>query len=805
MATIVTRSGKGSPLSNTEADNNFTNLNADKAELSGAVFTGAITTNSTFDGRDVSTDGTKLDGIEASADVTDTTNVVASLSAGTGIGLSAGGAISNTAPDQTVALTGSGATSISGTYPNFTISSTNTTYSVGDGGLTQINFTSADNTKLDGIAVNANNYTLPFTDNSANWNTAYGWGNHALAGYLTAEADTLSTVLARGATSTQSITSFDTNGTQFAGLSVGEAFANYDGWNTQLNVHGGPHSRLNVKTSTVRMGVYAHNSWHNISGSTLNGHVGTYTNHGLGFLVNSSPKMVINTSGQVGINQTSPTSQLHVGGIIAATGGSSTNWNTAYTVANAALPKAGGTLTGNLNTSGSGNYVLIGGSAGSNAYSTVPATTGLMFGGGNDANNYSIGTSTQNIGGNYTKLNIKWHTGIRFFSMPQYGGTRFYSDAAMTTETFSINNLDGHVRAKNNLYANNGQLVWNVGNDGSGSGLDADLLDGINSSGFVKQLSDSSSGPNYFTPSSRRVDPNAANPTYAHYAISTFGNGGNVTGQLATHLSTGQAHTRGYNSSWSAWRTQWDSLNDGSGSGLDADLLDGYNSDNYLGKFGNSYFQANTWIQHTGAHGLYAPTINNAHFYPNTAGSYGAWRIQGSRGGYTGIYLDAGGATVIGMYDSGGNGGDYHQSSGKWSHYWHRGNTCLGINDSTTSSAYSLYVNGAIYATGNITAYSDRRVKENIRTIDNALETVEQMRGVYYNRIDDEEKKTVIGFIAQEVDEVEGAKPLVTYAEDVDQYGVSYGNTAALLVEAIKDLSQQVKDLQSEIKEMKNA
>ena len=39
--------------------------------------TGAITTNSTFDGRDVATDGTKLDGIEASADVTDATNVTA--------------------------------------------------------------------------------------------------------------------------------------------------------------------------------------------------------------------------------------------------------------------------------------------------------------------------------------------------------------------------------------------------------------------------------------------------------------------------------------------------------------------------------------------------------------------------------------------------------------------------------------------------------------------------------------------------------------------------------------------------------
>jgi hypothetical protein len=43
----------------------------------GGAMTGAITTTSTFDGRDVATDGTKLDGIEALADVTDATNVTA--------------------------------------------------------------------------------------------------------------------------------------------------------------------------------------------------------------------------------------------------------------------------------------------------------------------------------------------------------------------------------------------------------------------------------------------------------------------------------------------------------------------------------------------------------------------------------------------------------------------------------------------------------------------------------------------------------------------------------------------------------
>ena len=46
--------------------------------LAGGALTGAVTTTSTIDGRDVATDGTKLDGIEASADVTDTANVTSS-------------------------------------------------------------------------------------------------------------------------------------------------------------------------------------------------------------------------------------------------------------------------------------------------------------------------------------------------------------------------------------------------------------------------------------------------------------------------------------------------------------------------------------------------------------------------------------------------------------------------------------------------------------------------------------------------------------------------------------------------------
>ena len=61
LASVVTRSGKGSPLSNTEMDANLTNLNRDKAELSGATFTGAITANSGISVDNITIDGTEID------------------------------------------------------------------------------------------------------------------------------------------------------------------------------------------------------------------------------------------------------------------------------------------------------------------------------------------------------------------------------------------------------------------------------------------------------------------------------------------------------------------------------------------------------------------------------------------------------------------------------------------------------------------------------------------------------------------------------------------------------------------------
>ena len=70
-------------------------------------------------------------GTMVTADLTNVTGTT--YTGGTGIGIS-GSTITNTAPDQTVAITGTGGTTVTGTYPNFTInSSTGSSYTAGTG------------------------------------------------------------------------------------------------------------------------------------------------------------------------------------------------------------------------------------------------------------------------------------------------------------------------------------------------------------------------------------------------------------------------------------------------------------------------------------------------------------------------------------------------------------------------------------------------------------------------------------------------------------------------------------------------
>jgi len=115
----------------------------------------------------------------------------------------------------------------------------------------------------------------------------------------------------------------------------------------------------------------------------------------------------------------------------------------------------------------------------------------------------------------------------------------------------------------------------------------------------------------------------------------------------------------------------------------------------------------------------------------------------------------------------------------------HAGNR-TGVANITLASG------GTITAAADIVAYSDKRVKENINTIENALDKVKALRGVTYNRTDNEDKSEKIGVIAQEIQEV---LPQVVHEQEDGMLGVSYGNIVAVLIEAIKEQQKQIDEL----------
>ena len=147
-----------------------------------------------------------------------------------------------------------------------------------------------------------------------------------------------------------------------------------------------------------------------------------------------------------------------------------------------------------------------------------------------------------------------------------------------------------------------GGTAWHSGNDGSGSGLDADYLDGLDSSVFPRQYT--------FAGEESSVDLNTItdigfySTTDNAYTTTTFlntpvGVGAGGFTLLVTRIGSSYAlqlfqqygpdrpplyKRESYYSGgvvWGPWIKMWSDANDGSGSGLDADLLDGQHGSYY--------------------------------------------------------------------------------------------------------------------------------------------------------------------------------------------------------------------------------
>lgn len=134
----------------------------------------------------------------------------------------------------------------------------------------------------------------------------------------------------------------------------------------------------------------------------------------------------------------------------------------------------------------------------------------------------------------------------------------------------------------------------------------------------------------------------------------------------------------------------------------------------------------------------------------------------------------------------------------------------------TTSTSTALTVDGTMQATnllggatnlttdasGNIIRDpSDARLKTNVTTIEGALDTLLELRGVRYNWIDTERfgPQAEIGFIAQEVDLI---LPEVV-RKGGDYWSINTRNILAVVVEAVKELWGEVQGTQADVDELK--
>ena len=118
------------------------------------------------------------------------------------------------------------------------------------------------------------------------------------------------------------------------------------------------------------------------------------------------------------------------------------------------------------------------------------------------------------------------------------------------------------------------------------------------------------------------------------------------------------------------------------------------------------------------------------------------------------------------------------------------------FRDSAGNDNLQLDSAGNLTATGNVTAYSDARLKTDVNTINDALGIVGKLRGVSYKWIATD--KPSIGVIAQEIEEVIPEVVLTnrntnpSTGETTEIKSVDYGKIVGVLINAINELKAEV-------------
>ena len=224
---------------------------------------------------------------------------------------------------------------------------------------------------------------------------------------------------------------------------------------------------------------------------------------------------------------------------------------------------ANDSFSGNLTNAGD-NYITFGPNSTWQNY--------LRIGG----NGYKGGTDIANIASTNGNLHLDPAPGKDFI-------INYYAGNGITKFCNGANSIVAVMGSDGDLWKgsgdNTGSKYWHAGNDGSGSGLDADKLDGVQGSSFLRSdANDTYSG--LITGNQLHLGGSQIMNSSASLQVNGFSRQGTIyLHDLTNGVDSPLKNVNGE----LIWNTDviWHAGNDGSGSGLDADTLDGFEGSYY--------------------------------------------------------------------------------------------------------------------------------------------------------------------------------------------------------------------------------
>ena len=208
-----------------------------------------------------------------------------------------------------------------------------------------------------------------------------------------------------------------------------------------------------------------------------------------------------------------------------------------------------------------------------NLTSTAASTSGII-GAAYSTTYFGLKTSSQTLSSEYMIISANADT---FISANSGSGVKIRGGANSSTNEMYVRTTGTTI---------GGNTVWHAGNDGSGSGLDADQLDGVGANKFLTSYANAGTTGWEDSNANFRINGGASgsvglamHTSNGTFGYQLYGSGGSTYGFLNANWGgwdlkktiDGQLQLRIGGTDYTVWNQQ----NDGSGSGLDADTVDG--------------------------------------------------------------------------------------------------------------------------------------------------------------------------------------------------------------------------------------